>query len=186
MKERICGVLMMCMLSAYSQDTIPNKSPVISIGIRNLYGVLPYNYCIGINTFNLKNSYHLAYNSFHNNKNNSLWRPGIQFGYTRNFFKKTGLILGLSYNYVKGDFSFYGDRAKYIGSTNFKNLEYLNLNLGLFHRFNLRKYGIIEPSITITYFSPIKSLHKEYFSHSTMPRLLPNLEIKYYFKRNKK
>ena len=171
---------MISMFSAYSQDTTSKKLPVISIGIRNLYGVLPYVYSIGISTNNLKNNFSFGYNKFHKT------RPGIQMAYNRFIFKKYGPIIGLGYNNVQGEFSFAGDRAKYDGYTNFKNLKYFNINCGFYYRFKFRKFGVLESTFIITYFFPTNnSNYINYFKYSTMPRFLPNLDIKYYFKRNK-
>ena len=185
MKKIVFIVLMISMFSAYSQDTIPNKKPVLSIGIRTLYGVVPYVYSLGMSTNNLKNYFSFAYNSFHNNKTNSLWRPGIQIAYNRYFLNKYGPVVGLGYNYAQGVFEYAGLKRDegYIG---FKNLQYFNLNCGYYYRFKLNKFGILESSFNITYFFPTNnSNYINYFKYSTMPRFLPNLDIKYYFKRNK-
>ena len=179
MKVRICVVLIMCMLSAFSQDTIPEKLPIISVGIRNLYGVLPYVYSLGISSNNLKNNFLFSYNKFHKK------RPGIQIAYNRYFLHKFGPIVGLGYNYTHGVFEYAGMRRDegYIG---FKNLQYFNLNCGYYYRFKFRKFGIIEPSLIITYFFPTNNNNYiNYFNYSTMPRFLLNLDMKYYFKRNK-
>ena len=169
---------------AYSQDTIPKKTPVFSIGIRNAYAILPYNFYFSINSFNLKNNLSLSYNSYYNVS--FVKRPGFQLAYNYYFFKKMGLFSGIGLNYIYGQFSFGSDKVKYIGSTYFKNLEYLNINCGYFYRFYLGKFGILEPAITLTYIQPIKSIHYDYFHYNMMPRFIPNLEVKFYFKRNKK
>jgi hypothetical protein len=172
--------------TVYSQqDSTIRKMPILSIGIRNFYGVLPLYYTIGINTSNLKNNFSLTFNNFHNYRTNSLKRPGIQVGYNRYFLKRSGPLLGLSYNYIFGEFG-YSNGQKNNGYTFFKNLEYLNLNFGYYYRINFRKFGILEPSITLSYFYPTSnSNYRNYFQYSTNPRLIPNLDIKYYFKRNK-
>lgn len=178
MKKVLFIVLMISIFSAYSQNTIPKKKPVLSIGIRNLYGVVPYVYSLGISTNNLKNNFSFAYNRFHKK------RPGIQIAYNRSFLNKYGPIVGLGYNYAQGVFEYAGLRRDdgYVG---FNNLQYLNLNCGYFYRFEFRKFGVLESSFILTYFFPTNnSNYINYFKYSTMPRFLPNLDLKYYFKRN--
>ena len=185
MRKLICFLtIMMFTYSGYSQhDSTNRKLPVISIGIRNAYAFYPYNYSLIVNTFNLKNNLSFTYNSTHNTPNKK--RNGFQFGYNRYFFKKLGPLLGVSYNYIFGEFTFAGERAKYDGYTYFKNLEYLNLNCGFYYRFKFRKFGVIEPSFALTYIYPIKSIYLNYFNDILWPRFMPNLDIKFYFKRNK-
>lgn len=169
--------------SAYSQDTIPHKkSPVLSVGIRSLYAIMPYTYSFGVSTFNLKNNFLISYNNFYNVVQEK--RPGIQFGYNRYFFKKTGLFFGVSYNHIFGNFG-YTTGEKYNGSIFFKNLEYLTIDCSFYHRFKFRNFGVIEPSLALTYFWGIKSNDRDFFYDLTMPRFLINFDIKYYFKRNK-
>jgi hypothetical protein len=165
------------------QDSAVRKIPFLSIGMKNAYAFYPYNYSLGINSFNLKNNFSFTYNSTHNTPR--LNRHGFQVGYNRYFFKKLGPLFGLNYNYVFGEFSFAGERAKYSGYTFFKNLEYLNINCGFFYRFKFQRFGILEPSLTLTYIYPIKAIYMDYFNDILWPRLMPNLDIKYYFKRNK-
>jgi hypothetical protein len=167
------------------QDSTNRKMPVWSTGIRNVYAVLPLYYSFGINSPNLRNNLSLTYNNRHNYRTNTFKRPGIQVGYNRYFLKRTGPLLGLSYNYIFGEFG-YSNGQKYNSYIHFKNLEYLNLNFGFYYRINFRKFGILEPSITLSYFYPTRSSnYRNYFEYSTNPRLIPNLELKYYFKRNK-
>ena len=179
MKKIVFIVLIISMFSAYSQDTTSKKLPVISIGIRNLYGVLPYVYSSGISSNNLKNNFLFGYNKFHTK------RPGIQIAYNRYFFIKYGPIVGFGYNCAQGVFEYAGLRRDE-GYFGFKNLQYFNLNCGFYYRFNLNKFGILESSFIVTYFFPTNnSNYINYFKYSSMPRFLPNLDIKYYFKKNK-
>jgi hypothetical protein len=184
MKARFCAILVACFFSSYSQDTTIKKLPVLSIEIRSIYGILPYNYSLGINTNNLKHNFSLTYNSYYNTP--FVKRPGVQLGYNFYVFKKCGLTSGISMNYIWGEFDFAGEKAKYEGYTRINNLSFFTLNSGFFYRFKLGKYGIIEPAITVTYNYTFKKLNKDYLDDQTMPKLLLNINVKYYFKRNKK
>lgn len=168
----------------YSQtDTNYSKANiVISTKLTCFFFFIPSGLSINLSDSDLKNNFHISYcNNFYNTLYDT---PGFEVGYGRSFFKKTGILFSFYYRKYFADFS-YRTGSKSQTRISINKLELLVANLSIFHRFKLKYYGILEPSIGVNFFQPTRQVYNESLNENNTPRVFPTLEIKYYFKRNK-
>jgi hypothetical protein len=162
-------------------DSVHNKKFNVALGSEFLLGFFPTKISVRVNNKNLSNNFNLCY-SYSVEQFDAL--NGYEIGYSHNFFKKTGVSIGLSYCYFKGQYV-YVTGQKYNGYVVFQDLQFLKLQGGLFYRIKFNYFGILEVKANVYYQYFLKDIYWDYKYYNKLWSFYPNLELIYYFKRNK-
>lgn len=162
-------------------DSVQNKKFNVALGSEFLLGFFPTKISVKVNNKNLSNNFNLSY-SYSIEQFDAF--KGYEIGYSHNFFKKTGVSLSLSYCYFRGKYV-YVTGEKYNGYVIFQDLQFLKLQSGLFYRFKFNYFGILEVQTNVYYQYFLKDIYWNYKYYNKLWSFYPNLELIYYFKRNK-
>jgi hypothetical protein len=168
----------------------PKKILNISLGLDLVAFILPYNICLELNDSYLRNTFFIGYQFFKWYQQNY----NYEIGYRHHFFIKNGVSFSVSYIHYNGDFG-YSNGQKYNSYIKFKNMNYINSEIGFFHRHGIKGGNAIEISANLMMMQPIDYETSNYLVYSSSlliingpisAQLIPKLKLTYYFSKLKR
>lgn len=181
-------------LFAQTDTNIVKKKLVLSTNLENIFFILPDKITFAINDYKLRNSMHISLftpiNMFQSHF------PSFESGFRHYFFDKFGIFTGVGYACFVGGFQFIhkegtyfknGTKYPYKEFVSFNTLQFLKLQNGFFYRYKGKRFGIFEANINVVFQYPTNFSNRYLYEsqYNFLYHFYPNLEIGYYFKRNK-
>lgn len=168
--------------TTYSQSEKINGNWNLGLGIEFALGIFPSRAILYFNDSKLNNKFFLSYNL--DLYNVERFKPAFELGYKFSYFNKFGVFCGLSYAHYSGIYGYYNGQ-KYNGYSTIENLDFIRFQSGFFYRYIFPKFGTLESNINLVLQQSLRGLPEEYKRNNPFMFAYPNIELIYYFKRNK-